>query len=71
MHPSQALRKKAKPIFSLLSIWMTELILLPCRSESQRALQSPPSAESSEALQFSAHSINRFATEAKETQGLF
>lgn len=49
---------------------MSGLILLQCHFES-KILLSPPSAESSEALQFSAHPINRFATEAKESQGLF
>lgn len=34
-------------------------------------MHSPPSAKSNEALQFSAHSINRLATEAEEIQGLF
>lgn len=71
MHPSQALRKRVNPIFTLFHIWTSEVILLQCRFESKRSFHFLPSAESNEALQFSAHPINRFATEAKEIQGLF
>lgn len=63
--------KRVKPVLTLFPIWISGVILLQCDFESQRSLLFPPSAESNVALEFSAHPINRFSTEAKEIQGLF
>lgn len=45
MPPCLALRKRVKPVFTLLHIWVSEIIILECPFESKRSSHSPPSTE--------------------------